>query len=530
MRALSASRREGLLLAGLLGTNVLLRLLVALRPLEYLDGLTISDDSYLALTIARNIARGLGPLYGLEHTNGFQPLYVFLLSPAFLLFPDNISAPVRWAMGLLIVFDTLTLYLLYRFTQRLCSSSLVPPVIAAAWITSPYVIGMTLNVLETAIAVFFLIASLSYLHNLMQKEEVPHQSYLALGFLLGCAILARIDNTLLALSVVFVTLWRQRQHNPTHLSRSLLSLMLGIGVFVLPWLMYSYAYTGLLYPISGEAVRFNSLSDVNHQPTIDNLYLPMLRRAAALIVKKNWILLVIVAASFLWVLVKRRNMRAFLAAYKPLHPALLFAVLLTAAYAGYIFTPWYFDRYLYPVGCIILLVMAVTLDHVFIGDHQQPHTVRRTAVLLMAAIIALNVTQHSFRELFVSTDTTTRGYMNLGLWARREFPDGTRIGAQQSGALGYFADNLTVINLDGVVNASCFRSLVERRNLDYIRTIGVRYIIGWPVDSAFVAKHSFGFRGHDLERVRRIESFRSGNADWYLWKVRREEQEDAQKR
>ena len=57
----------------LLALNLLLRCSVALRPLEYIDGLTIPDDAYLSLTIAKNIAAGLGPLYGLEHTNGFQP-------------------------------------------------------------------------------------------------------------------------------------------------------------------------------------------------------------------------------------------------------------------------------------------------------------------------------------------------------------------------------------------------------------------------------------------------------------------------
>lgn len=48
-----------LILAGLAA-----RIALALRPPKFLDGLTIPDDAYLSLTIARNLGRGLGPLYG----------------------------------------------------------------------------------------------------------------------------------------------------------------------------------------------------------------------------------------------------------------------------------------------------------------------------------------------------------------------------------------------------------------------------------------------------------------------------------
>ncbi|MEK7250053.1 MAG: hypothetical protein AAB209_06475, partial [Bacteroidota bacterium] len=74
-------KTENVVVWALLAINVCIRCIVAARPLEYLDGLTIPDDAYLSLTIARNIAKGLGPLYGFEYTNGFQPLYVFLMVP-----------------------------------------------------------------------------------------------------------------------------------------------------------------------------------------------------------------------------------------------------------------------------------------------------------------------------------------------------------------------------------------------------------------------------------------------------------------
>lgn len=153
-RILRAHRETAILLLLLLA-NTALRLVVALRPLEALDQHTLTDDTYLALTIARNIARGLGPLYGNAPTNGFQPLYVFLIAPAFVLFPNDPFAPLRSSLIVLVLFDTLALYVLHRFVRQFSTSTSTPIVASTAWIANPYIFTMTLNGLETAIAAFF---------------------------------------------------------------------------------------------------------------------------------------------------------------------------------------------------------------------------------------------------------------------------------------------------------------------------------------------------------------------------------------
>jgi hypothetical protein len=514
-------RRDKWIIAGLLALNIVVRALVAIRPLEYLDGLTIPDDAYLSLTIARNIARGFGPLYGFSHTNGFQPLYVFLMVPAFWIFPSDYFAPIRASFVLLIAFDTLTLYLLYRFIQGVGSSPYPPVIAAIAWIFSPYVIGMTLNGLETAIAVFFVIAALYFFHRMTQSADAypTTRDFLTLGFLLGLAILARIDTGLLAPSIALVILVQFRNRRTAVLCRSLLFMVVGAAVVVGPWLLYSYAYTRLLFPISGKAVRFNSLADVQHQPTLFNLYLPMMRRAAGVLVRKNGIHIFLLLVSTL-LLIRKRNTKTFLAGMRPIAAAFLFAVLLLAAYTGYIFAPWFFDRYLYPVGVVLLLALGIVLHQVFLTHGRTQQVQRGWAVAIVALLVGMNALQPSFRDLFASTDTRSRGYMNLGVWARREFPDGTIIGLQQSGAVGYFADNLRVVNLDGVVNEACYRSLVERRNIEYIKSTGIAYVVCWPVDKTYIINHSTTFTPDDLTLVKEIGEFRSWNERWYVWKVR----------
>jgi len=187
-------------LGAVIAASALLRVYVAPRPLAQLDGLIIPDDAYLSLTITRNIAPGRGSLYGTHFTNGFQPLYVFLAAPFFLNFPHQPEVPVHAALLLSVAFDTATLYPLTKHVATFCRSRAAPLLVALAWALDHYVISTTLNGLETSISCFFVVVCLVHYHRhfVAQQKPVPARIAIALGLFLGLAILARIDNTLLA--------------------------------------------------------------------------------------------------------------------------------------------------------------------------------------------------------------------------------------------------------------------------------------------------------------------------------------------
>ena len=504
----------------LLALNLLLRCSVALRPLEYIDGLTIPDDAYLSLTIAKNIAAGLGPLYGLEHTNGFQPLYVFLMVPVYWIIQNDIVTPIHIALILLSLFDTATLFILFRLVALQSTSFITPLAAAALWILNPYVISTTLNGLETTISCFFIAVVLWYF-SVRYRDNSERGSDFVLGLLLGCAVFARLDNLLLAFSAGCVILLRniRQPHGVRSSLRSLLLITIGVFLINLPWLLYSYHYTGDFYPVSGKAVRFMSLANVQHQPTLDNWYLSTMRRAARAIVVMNASTLVIVAALALAAFALRKKIRGTLRRqFRWLSLPLLFVPLLLLSYTFYIFAPWFFERYLYPVALVLLLIGTALFDGIL-------SVLRSRAggafliVLPFVAIGAATFTSPEFSNLFFSKETNSLGYMNAGLWAKKTFPAGTILGSSQTGGLGYFADSLVVINLDGVVNKSCYESLVERRNMEYIRRVNVEYVIGWPVNIQLIVDHSAGYKEGDLILIKRIEEFQSWGANWYLLKV-----------
>lgn len=505
----------------LLAVNLLLKLLVAARPIELLDGLTIPDDAYLSLSLARNLARGLGPLYGAAPTSGLQPLWVILMAPVYWLVPDDPVLPIRIALVLLALFDTLTLFFLYRLASSWCRAPVAPIVLAIAWIIDPYVIRTSLNGLETTLAACLIAGSLLVYHRRLESapREVPGRDALAFGLLLGLAVFARIDAVCLIFAFLAARIFAGGRSLGA-LAREASLVGAGAALAYAPWLAFSYSNTGDLIPISGKAVRFMSLAAVDHQPTIANWYAPMVGAGLRAILREERTLAILLAACSVLVTILRKRLppNALRFALRRLAVPLLFALFLFLGYTLYVCAPWFYDRYLFPVAIMLFLVAASALDLV-LAAVRRPHLRRAIAGAALAFVAISHLTGPRLRQLVASTDTTSSGYRNLGLWARRAFPDGTVIGSAQSGALGYFAENLKVVNLDGVVNKACYESLVENRNMDYIRRSGVQYVIGWPENIEFLEKHSAGFRKHDLQLVRKVEGFQSWGSEWYLFRV-----------
>jgi hypothetical protein len=516
-------RRGRLLLGVLLAANFALRFAVAMRPVAFLDDLAIPDDAYLSLTIARNIAHGLGPHYGLAPTNGFQPLYVFLMVPVFALFPHDPETPIHVAMTLLALFDTAALFLLFRLVARLSAAPATPFLAALSWVIHPYAILTALNALETSIAFFFLVAIFLLLARLeddphaLERAPVP----LGAGILLGLAALARIDSLLVAPVIAGVYLARTgraaRSWRPFLGACALTAA--GAAITCLPWLLYSWHWTHDLFPVSGRALRYLSLSEVGHRPTLENFYRPILERAAGVVVRKNPVTLGLIAPLFVGLAFLRPRVagRDLAARLRRLVPVLAFCALLFTAYALVIFGSWHFARYLFPLTLALLLLFAALAD--LWATALPAGTPRRALVATLAAlVIAGSAAQPSFRRLFAPRFEGTWGYRRIGLWAREHFPPGAVVGGSQTGALAYYADRLVVVNLDGVVNRACYDAMRGKRMLDYIRAVGVRDLV-WQDDIELIARESTRTRPAAVVPVGRIEGFETWGAKWYQYRV-----------
>ena len=526
----------------LLLLNLLIKGAIILRPLEVLDDLVIPDDAYLSLQIAKNIASGLGPLYGLDYTNGFQPLYVFLMTPIFYIFQGDIIAPVYGSLLLSTIFDSLTLYLLIRLAMRLTGTITAPLLIGLSWATGPYVISTTLNGLETMMATAFTVGTFYLLTKLLtdsgygdNKREYTLGS-IKVGILLGLGAVTRIDSLVLLPAVTLVVIYYNSPYyrpegaqgessfNLERIVRFLLIVSAAIFLINLPWWYFSYTYTGDIYQISGKAVRQLSLIGLGGEaPTFDWYYKHIMHAFKVIYAGSPagyTTLLLLLAFSPL--LIKGKVRGALLRSALPLSGYLLFCGALFLAYTLYIFTPWFYYRYLFPFVLIPLFFSPVLIEAIGKGLHSAR---LRAPLGVVAALVLIgpNVTSDRFISFYRGENTNTQGYMNLGLWAKRTFPEGMTIGSMQTGGLAYFGEGLTVINLDGVVNKRCYEYLVAGRGMEYLRElkreVNLRYIILTPENLGKFIAQSKSYRKGDLKVLTKIKEFRSWDQEWLVIEV-----------
>lgn len=538
----------------------IVRLFVAIRPLEFIDGHTIPDDAYISLSIARSIASGMGPFFGLAHTNGFQPLYVFLTAPMFRIFPGNPETPVHAALILLSLFDAAALFLVCRVLMGSVRSRIPVLLAGVVWVFNPTEIKHVVNGLETAISLCFAAAVLLLFARVEASETRAQERrrILLFGVVGGIAVLARIDNLLLLAAAGIFHAWRKLA--PGGLAASggadlaasaslaeaasfaagapplgdrgglrtrALSLAADFAIAAcgailvdLPWMLYSLHYTGEIFPISGRAVRYHSLSFVDHAPTFLNTYGPNLARSAQILLNANRAAIAgsLVLAALILAGAGREGLRGIARAAGRYRLAWVHALLLVAAYALYIFTPWYFPRYYLPAMIPFVLTLGSLAD-LFLAQIASPRSRKLFAAVAIILLAGVNIGQAEFRTFYTNRDATSSGYMNLGLWARTRFPDHTRVASMQTGALAYFAPNLTVVNLDGVVNRACYEALRRKEGMEYIRRERIEYFIAWLENFETLMKETKSFRDDDLILISRIDGFGSWRHNWYLYKV-----------
>jgi len=513
-----------------LALGFLLRLAIILRPFPWVDDLVICDDSYLCWDIARRWAGG-HPMTqdGIHFTNGFQPLWVFLLIPVYALFPGDPILPGKIALVLLALFNVATGVFLFLLVKEVASRKGAFFALFL-WMASPYVITQGINGMETALVILLMAITLWFYLTRVRDKPYSWQRFLGLGLLAGLTMLARLDQAFLLLALGVDVLWQRKKRALAPLA------LLGLGALVMlsPWFLLSYLYTGSLVPVSGKAVRFLSLSELSWRGISEWQWnFKMLRNILSQWVSAPLPIFVAVRSLDAVFSVHRRVFYAGVALLVCLLLWLLwhrtpkderqragrlsflwvFAAGFLGFYAFYIYTYWYHDRYQAPI--VLLVTVAYGILYAW--------SPRWGKQVLWA--IALLLTLPGLWEMELS-EPQRQGYYRIGAYVQQSFPPGTRIGTYQSGAIGYFARDKVVINLDGVVNEEALRAHEENRAFDYIREHGISYLLDWDqLFEPMLFRHSGRDLGERelvcLGRIPGVETIRNR---WTIYKVRPKEE------
>lgn len=526
------NKQARIILVVLLAAGALLRLAAWSRPLAALDSFTMPDDAYLSLEIAKNIGQGRGPLHGPGHTNGFQPLYVFLAAPFYAFVSADqvqdlafLDAAVKRAMLIPLLFDLVAGLLLAVLLSRRFGWNAATFGGLLVWMLHPTVVYTALNGLETSIAVCMALSSILLWERVLEKPG-DWRRPLLLGVSFGFGCLARIDHFFLgALVAVMAVVQRARGNLSTAQTLRFFALT-GAGFLAVytPWLVYTAHHTGTIYPVSGRAVRHIAESNAGF-----DLNLTVRRWIVGLGLARVWDnsqQLVLCASPVLAMFLAhswgkwedRWKFRAHFASFSLLF---LFCITLFLAYTLHVLAYWFFDRYLFPLMLGFVVLVCCGIDYALneLGESR-----RKVAVAIAVPIIVLGcLLNPRMIDLFFAPPDPHAGYRNAGLWARDFFPPEFSVGSGQTGAIAYYRKGFHVVNLDGVVNDEAFAALRQRTIMDYVRAQKIDAVIGWPADIEFLKKNSTGFREEELRFVTVAEGVRSWGQPWLVYTIVKED-------
>ncbi len=279
------------------------------------------------------------------------------------------------------------------------------------------------------------------------------------------AVLARIDAIALVALLAAIQLWRGSRR---HLGVATLAFV----VVLAPWWLWCTATFGTPIPTSGSAVHelapfgaFSRETMTLAAGAVAGGPFGVWNRVRAELVD-HWM----VGAALFWVFVagsaavtvamlrrRDRSDRSGAWMFAPALPA--FAGCLLAFYAWFGVT-WFFTRYLVPVAWVLAVLIGVGAAP--LARRSRPVALRVAVVALVAvgliAAVRVDVGWMGARHrpsvaggAIGSYDALT-GYREPVRRILRSVPPGSTLAGWQSGALGYFGTDRTVINLDGAVN------------------------------------------------------------------------------
>jgi hypothetical protein len=504
-----SKRTSKILLAVVIVVGLLWRLWFSWRDFRLLVTFPLVDDSFYALNIARNIALGNGMTHdGVNITNGFQPLFVFLSVPVYFLTQGDKLLSINIILTLNAILSCFTALFTYKVARRLVSEK-TGLLAAFFWALSPTVMEHEINGLESGLAVFFLSwCAWYYISRLLCNKEPSGKQYAVLGVLCGLAILSRIDNGLLlialAADILIKSIRSGRGARQSIKSLAIFGVM--CGIVISPWFLNNLISFGGIMPDSGRAVRFLSMSPTasNYRGVSDNIdlnHIPLgyyLHNIKMTLTKLNrtpflqtamWLGLVLsmpglglffsyasVAAIVFILFIYRKSLAEYIRQMPQIADAnwlILYSALIICGYTFYVFCQWFYPRYYFPVTWVSILYSAIFID--FLANHRFFRHSRK--ILVMAAIFFGVIFSLRTLEKVLERGEVNK-YYDVAVWVDKNLEKEAIVGMYQSGAGSYFAGR-RVINLDGVVNSKAFGAMRQRRMMRYLISEGVEYVVDW---------------------------------------------------
>ncbi len=464
-------------------------LVARIAPLFDLRGRNLwqfpSEDGYLMLTIARNIAlgRGMSIADGTIPTNGTQPLMSYVYAAGFWLVDGDKPWGVLVAQGLQIAIALAATFLLYHVGRRLLAGQpggdFTAAIAAALWFAAPLTVAHTQNGLETSAYAFAVLAIAAMLLRLPGSGAPwPWGGCVALGAVLGVGFWVRNDASLFVTAIcaarVVPVLWRG--FAPLW-QRGLEAFAVGATALLIaaPWLVHNKLRFGHFRPISGvaEGTGFTPGENLVHIPVALAEYAMIVLPIPAALEERPLVIAVSLLIAAAAIAASAALVRRLDASARQCLALLGLGMAAFIAFYGLSFGVGFFiGRYFFVFSSFLTLV---TVYWVRRGLHLA--AVRAPALPLAAAAALAVLMMVAGLGLRLYRNGMEHGHIQVVRWVEENVPDTTWVGAIQTGTLGFFHDR--TINLDGKVNPRALEARLAGRTQAYVIETPIEYLVDW---------------------------------------------------
>jgi hypothetical protein len=449
----------------------------AFRSADLVYSTPLTEDGYFSLTIARNMALGRGMTAdGRELTNGFQPLWVFATAIWFRLFHGDRLSAVR---AVLITHSVLFVLAAHVWARLLAAFSTAHrdrlyALFVVTYLTAHQLLVQSFNGLETGLLLLTLgLAVGSYVN---AADDAPWRR-LGTASLLGILTLVRIDAAIFVAILVTVDFIAGSGEPGARLKRA--ATLAGVSaLFLLPWLAYGWLQFGSVMPISGQSLTLT-------QPDKD-VPLAMYNMGGALIrdlfptywggrFRRLSALAFISLLALLWIGARRRGLsigdvwHALDGRARRMRNAAtslgVFVAALAIVYARDSNAAYFWPRYM--IVAAVFGVAVIGSATAFAWSVSPRLGAFMWAVLCLPSLLfvpAWHGVGGAVPAYLAGLSYSNGPLLDQVELVRRYAKPGDRVGAPQSGTLGFFVDG--AYNLDGKVSAS---ALTARKHKALVR-------------------------------------------------------------
>ena len=440
----------------------------------YLADKPLSEDGYLTLTVAWNIAEGKGITYNFNrHTTGIQPFSGFIFAA--------IAKVVIAAGGdkidfvrVIIIFSMLIEVLFFVVIMRI--SRKLSPGIENKWLYLSSVIFTLLNFellvyftngLETGIYLVCVGVSLLYSINYFRYEKKIYQS-VALGAVFGICSLARIDFFVVVAALLLINLYKRRLSITQCFTVGITSV-----VIIAPWILYIYKTTGSLMQSSARA-ETSWMNNENFLMRIKAMSFAIMQHMTPNITTGNkdnalivvFIITVVIVYKYLYnkkILSQfdKDNIKIF-------GTWSIGILLLLCTYLLYSTAYYFYIRYIAPLLLIILPLLTVLLA---VKLKELSKKTIQFGYLLVAIAFLVQAFLYFHSGRLAEQQSLRMAYL------KNHFNNKAIVGCFQSGVTGYYDSN--VYNLDGKMDHVVKKYIASGNLARFIDSTGINVIIDW---------------------------------------------------